>query len=159
MKASDVMTKPVITVRPATTIDDAARLLTEGSVNTLPVTDGDGRLVGAVTETEVFHALALRLGIGLSPTARLDDQSTPRRVSDISKPVSAAVHAGDEMSYCLAVMARNGGRSLPVLDAGQVVGIISRREALRALAQVDLAALQQLVGEGRLAAVPEMVGQ
>jgi CBS-domain-containing membrane protein len=158
MKASEIMTTPVVTVRPSTPIDDAAGLLTEHDINTLPVVDDDGRLVAVVTETDVFRAIALRHGIGLSPTAKLEAARYPREVRDIAHKPKAWVRAADEMTYCLTVMARQNGKALPVLDAGRVVGIISRREALQALAHFDVAMLEDLVRQGRLPADPQMAG-
>jgi CBS domain-containing protein len=50
MKARDLMTTPVITVRPETTLKAAATLLWEHRVSGLPVVDADGNLVGMVSE-------------------------------------------------------------------------------------------------------------
>jgi CBS domain-containing protein len=57
-KASDMMTSDPDTVRPDTSVRDAARLIHESGHNRLPVVDGDGRLVGVVTRVDVLGALA-----------------------------------------------------------------------------------------------------
>ena len=56
--SSDMMTGDPDTVRPDTTIREAARLIHESGHNRLPVVDEDGRLVGVVTRMDVLGALA-----------------------------------------------------------------------------------------------------
>ena len=57
----DVMTRGVVTVRSATSIRDAARLMHERRVGALPVVDRE-RLVGVLTETDVLRAFQRLLG-------------------------------------------------------------------------------------------------
>ena len=51
---ADIMQRDVVTVAPATPIQDAARLMLEHHIGGLPVVD-DGRLVGVITETDIFR--------------------------------------------------------------------------------------------------------
>jgi CBS domain-containing protein len=55
---AQVMTKDVQTVRPETTIADAARKLVRGKFGCLPVTTASGQLVGIVTEHDLLEVLA-----------------------------------------------------------------------------------------------------
>jgi CBS domain-containing protein len=55
MRARDIMTSPVITVRPAMTIKEAARLLATHGFTALPVVDDDERLIGIVTEADLVR--------------------------------------------------------------------------------------------------------
>ncbi|MDR7480921.1 MAG: CBS domain-containing protein [Armatimonadota bacterium] len=57
----DVMTEHPVTVAPDLPVEDAARLLRERKIGSLPVVDGD-RLVGIVTESDLFDALVRLLG-------------------------------------------------------------------------------------------------
>jgi CBS domain-containing protein len=50
MKAADIMTHNVISVRPETTILQAAELMLQHRISGLPVADSDGHVVGIVTE-------------------------------------------------------------------------------------------------------------
>lgn len=52
-----VMTINVYTVKPDTSILDAAELMLEHKISGLPVIDGDGSLVGILTESDVFRML------------------------------------------------------------------------------------------------------
>jgi CBS domain-containing protein len=153
MNAAEVMTSPVVTIGPRTPLGQAADLMTARQVNTLPVVDQDDRLLGVVTETDVLRALALRIGIGLSHTARLAADQLPRCIADITHPVPAAVAPNDDIWLCLVLMVRQNGQAIPVVDHGRVVGIISRREALEALDRVETIAprvVRDRVGQGQL---------
>jgi acetoin utilization protein AcuB len=57
----DVMTRGVVTVRAATTLREAARLMHERKLGALPVVEND-RLVGILTETDVLDAFQRLLG-------------------------------------------------------------------------------------------------
>ncbi|WP_028238292.1 CBS domain-containing protein [Stutzerimonas azotifigens] len=52
MKVAECMTREVRMVRPETTIRDAAKMMTDGDVGSLPVSDGE-RLVGMVTDRDI----------------------------------------------------------------------------------------------------------
>jgi acetoin utilization protein AcuB len=63
----DVMTRGVVTVRTATSIRDAARLMHERRLGALPVVERD-RVVGILTETDVLRAFQRLLGVpAISP--------------------------------------------------------------------------------------------
>jgi len=57
----DVAVKKVITCRPDTTLEEAAVLMRDHKIGALPVVDGD-KLVGIITETDVFDAFINILG-------------------------------------------------------------------------------------------------
>jgi acetoin utilization protein AcuB len=56
-----VMSSPVITVTSSTPLEEAARIMADNKIGGLPVTD-DGRLVGIITETDIFKILLELLG-------------------------------------------------------------------------------------------------
>jgi CBS domain-containing protein len=55
MRAVDVMTRKVITVRPGTTVREAARLFADNHISGAPVVDDEGRLLGMLTEGDLIH--------------------------------------------------------------------------------------------------------
>lgn len=57
-----VMTRKVLSVRPDTSIIDAAQIMLEGKVSGLPVLDSGGQLVGMLTESDVFRMLVTTRG-------------------------------------------------------------------------------------------------
>src|SRR5450631_1142616 len=55
MRAHQIMTRPVITVTPETTIVDAANTMLQKHVSGLPVVDNSGKLVGIVSEGDFIR--------------------------------------------------------------------------------------------------------
>jgi acetoin utilization protein AcuB len=56
LQTEEIMTQEVITTTPDTFVEDAARLMVENKIGGLPVVDEDNRVVGVITETDVFKA-------------------------------------------------------------------------------------------------------
>jgi CBS-domain-containing membrane protein len=67
MDAKDVMTRNVVTVAPATGVEEVARLLFEHRISAVPVLD-EGRLVGIISEADLLH----RYEIGTERTGSND---------------------------------------------------------------------------------------
>ena len=55
MKARDVMTSPVVTVKPTASVRDAARLFLQRRISGVPVVDDQEKLVGIVSEGDLVH--------------------------------------------------------------------------------------------------------
>jgi len=55
-KAEDIMTSPVITVRPETPVSEIANILTEKGINRVPVTDQEGKLMGIIARADVVQS-------------------------------------------------------------------------------------------------------
>jgi acetoin utilization protein AcuB len=61
LKVSELMAKDVITVTPDTPLEEAARIMADNKIGGLPVVE-DGRLVGIITETDIFKVFLEMLG-------------------------------------------------------------------------------------------------
>jgi acetoin utilization protein AcuB len=61
LKIKDLMTKRVITVEEDWPLEEAARVMIERKIGSLPIVRGN-QLVGIITETDIFRAMALALG-------------------------------------------------------------------------------------------------
>jgi CBS domain-containing protein len=59
LKLSKIMTPGPVTIEPDATIGEAARLMLENKVSGLPVVDEDGRLLGIITESDIFSMVVL----------------------------------------------------------------------------------------------------
>lgn len=55
MRATDVMTKEVLTVDAGTTVRQVAALLAERGISGVPVVDAENRVVGIVSEGDLLH--------------------------------------------------------------------------------------------------------
>lgn len=76
IKIKDIMTKEIFTVTPETILEEAALLMQENQISTLPVLDGD-KLVGIITESDIFKAFIDVLGLNhpsLRVTLQVEDQ-------------------------------------------------------------------------------------
>jgi len=62
LEVQEIMTKDVITTTPGTPIENAARLIVDNKIGGLPVVDEDNRVVGVITETDIFKTFVEMFG-------------------------------------------------------------------------------------------------
>jgi CBS domain-containing protein len=146
MKASDVMTRRVITIGRDASILEAARLMLQKRISRLPVVDDKGKLIGIVTEGDFLRRaetaterrrpdwLEFLIGPG-----RLADEyvhSHGRKVEEVMTPDPRTVTDDTPLEAVVHVMERNHIKRLPVVSGDHIVGIISRANLLHALASL-----------------------
>jgi len=128
-KVHDVMTDNPRCVTPETSVSDAAALMESEDIGSLPVLDGE-QLTGMITDRDiVIRAIA----------KGKDPRGMP--VREVASREIVTVHADDDLSEALRLMATQQVRRLPVVDENnRLVGV---------LAQADLAAAakEKSVGE------------
>lgn len=124
MLVREVMTSPAVTVGPGQSVRDAIGLLDRLRITALPVVDDDGRPVGVVSEADL-----LREALGLAGRDTVGEVMTCRVLS---------VSADSDLIDAFAIMDGTAVKSLPVLLHGRVVGMLSRRDLVSALARGDL---------------------
>jgi CBS domain-containing protein len=134
MLVRDLMTSPAVTIGPEDEIVEAARLLDRLSLTSLPVVDHDLRLLGIISEADVI-ALVAAPPAGRAPR----DGSVVR---DAMTPRVLTVDADDHVSRVVDLMNGTILKSLPVLLHERVVGMVSRRDIVRAVAHGELEARQ-----------------
>jgi acetoin utilization protein AcuB len=83
MKTEKAMTKKVFTTTPGTTIEEAARLINEKHVNSLPVVAGD-ELVGLITTCDLLNVLLDFMGVHSTPSSRVQ-LKLPNNTGEIAK--------------------------------------------------------------------------
>ncbi|MCH5143994.1 CBS domain-containing protein [Desulfovibrio sp. UIB00] len=93
LKAKNIMTAKPITVKPTDTVEQAALIMLDNKVGGLPVVDDSGKLVGIISDHDVFKALVditgARLG-GLQFAIELPDQpGTARPLFDLLRAHNA----------------------------------------------------------------------
>ena len=154
MNVKDVMNSDVVSCRPDDEISSAAQLLKEHDISGLPVVD-DGKVVGIVTEADVLKLLEVPEHGGLwlpSPfevfeipiRELINWEDTKHMLTDIgSKPISDimesevyAISADSSIEDASSIMVKHKVNRLPVLDDGELVGIITRGDIIRGLAEV-----------------------
>lgn len=141
MRAEDIMSSPVVTVRADTPAKAATALLTSHGFTALPVVDQDGHLVGVVTEADLMRNRVIpdpRTLIWQENRADTPRQPVPRTVGEVMTAPVVSTTRGADVAHIAQVMVDRHLRSVPVLDGASVVGIVSRRDLLRTLARDDL---------------------
>lgn len=136
----DVMTKKPITIDPQAPLGTAAAVMREREIRHLPVVDADGRLVGMLSDTDLRSAvLAPALVEFLSPAAQrrlrgIGETLDNLRVRDAMTWDVVSIPPDAPLAQAAALMFDRRLGSLAVLDKGQLVGIVTERDILRALA-------------------------
>jgi CBS domain-containing protein len=103
----------VLQIEADATVHDAVKRMVEANVGSLLVSEG-GRHVGIITERDYLRRIALE---------RRDDEATP--VGEIMSSPLVVVTPETSIDECMAVMTDRRIRHVPVVDEGNVVGIVS----------------------------------
>ena len=143
MKASDVMTRDLVTVGPGTPVAQAIRLMLDNQVSGLPVLDGAGKMVGILTEgdllrrsetgTERHRPRWLELLMGPGRMASEYVRTHGRKVEEIMTSDLVSVTGDTPLDEVVGLMERRRIKRLPVLEDDVLVGIVSRADLLRSL--------------------------
>jgi CBS domain-containing protein len=149
MLACDMMTSPAITIALDATVADAARTMVEKGVSGLPVVDATGRLVGIVTEGDLLRRKELGSETRRTWWARLfrDDRSLAgefarahgRFVRGVMTRNVVCVRDDAPVGRVAELLSTLDVKRMPVLKDGALVGVVSRRDVIRALAQLAAA--------------------
>ena len=138
MRARDIMTSPVHTIGPDATVESAVQRLTAESITALPVVDDDGELVGMVSEGDLlWHRVPADPTAHLRRDLRHDVTGPPRTVREVMSESPVTTTEDADVADVADTMLRRDVRSMPVLNGREVVGIISRRDVLRAAVRND----------------------
>lgn len=128
MFVRDVMSSPAVTIQPDDRAVAAAQVLDRLSLTCLPVVDHDRRLLGILSEADVVARLAADAG-----TAEGDPH-----VSDLMTRRVLSVEPDDDLAAVMDLMTGTVLKSLPVMLHERVIGMVSRRDVVRAFAHGEL---------------------
>jgi CBS domain-containing protein len=111
------MTKDLLTLAADAKLGDAAKRMAERVVGAVVVLEGE-RLAGILTERDILKAVAT----GFEPDSRVSDWMTRN---------PETIESDDTTDHAAALMIHGGFRHLPVVDAGEIKGILSIRDLMR----------------------------
>jgi acetoin utilization protein AcuB len=134
---NQLMTGHVITVDAEASAHDAVALMVRNKVRHLPVVDRAGLLCGVVTDRDLRHRLfspAVFRAVGTVPVETLLSEV---RVRDLMSAPVVAVDAGADLAEAAQVMADKKLGSLPVVDHGRIIGIVTETDVLRSIVGAD----------------------
>lgn len=124
LRVSDYMTRDPLTVSPETEITQVVRLLIDHDRSGALVVDRDGMLVGIITERDCIEVV--------SAADYYEEWGGP--VSNFMSAPVEQISPDDNVVDVAVRMVSSRYRRFPVIDNGRLVGLMSRREVLRALA-------------------------
>jgi CBS domain-containing protein len=146
MNVADIMTSPVLALRPGASVTDAARLMLTHQVSGLPVIGEDGALVGIVSEgdflrrselgTERKHSGWLEFLVSPGQAAEEYVQAHGRKVEQIMRHDVVTTTPQATLEEVVELMSSRGVKRLPVIAGGKVVGIVARSDLMRAMLRV-----------------------
>lgn len=146
MKVKDVMRREVTTVAPATPLKEVATILSEHGFSGLPVVADGGRVVGVVSEADILakergptERRGGLLGWLLEPPdvwaeAKLDARTAEEAMS----APAITVEPGAAVAAAAGIMVERGINRLPVVENGELVGIVTRADLVRAFTRNDV---------------------
>ncbi len=150
MKVRDLMTPNPIQIAPETAVAEIARILIEHRINGVPVVDGAGRLIGVVTAEDLIHRgaderLEPRESIWkenfwvsfLGPKGTQRDKAEGRTAAEVMTTEVHSVAPAMHSSVAARLMVDHHLTSLPVVEDGKVIGVISRIDLLSLLKELE----------------------
>jgi CBS domain-containing protein len=138
LKAQDIMTRKVYTVRPADPLWKVIETICTHRVSGVPVVDGKGQLVGLVSERDILYAMhpVAARSPGKRP-GRAETKGTRNIDELLARDVMVAkVITGTPDSDALrlaSVMALRKIRRIPIVEGKKLVGIVSHGDVCRAI--------------------------
>jgi CBS domain-containing protein len=143
MRVRDAMTKTVVSVLPQATVGEALDAMVRSRLSGLPVIDEKGLLVGVISEGDFLR----RWEIGTQKAsagwfeafflpgkaAETYTRTHGRRIDEIMSVDVDTIDADADLGEAAALMERRRIKTLPVIVAGKVAGIITRSDFVRTL--------------------------
>jgi CBS domain-containing protein len=120
---TDYMTTNIITVSPDTEISQAIKKLLDHKITSVPVIDERGKLVGTFSERDGMKVVV----------ESAYNQSMDGKVGEIMSKAPLIISADDSLVDVAAKFQETPTRSFPVFRNGELAGVISRIDVLRAL--------------------------
>ena len=134
----------MVTVTPESGVRETARLLLAHHISAVPVVTGEGRLVGIVSEADLMHRVETGTehhpswwaAVLADPEQLAHDyvKAHGLRAEDVMTRDIASVRPEIPVGEVADLLEKRHLRSLPVVQEGKVVGIVSRADLLRGLA-------------------------
>lgn len=120
MKVKEVMTRTVQVCLPEASLARAAAIMWEYDCGIVPVVDGDGRVVGMITDRDICMAAATKF----RPAAEI-------AVREVMSGRVYACRSQDDVREALRTMAQHRVRRLPVIDLqGRIEAMLSMNDVL-----------------------------
>ncbi len=144
MKARDVMVSPVVTAKASCLVKQVATLFLQKRISGVPVVDDRGKLVGIVSEGDLLHRVEagterkhswwLRLLSGNGELAVDYTKAHARKVADVMTRKVITATPDTPLNEIGLLLEKHSIKRVPILENGQLVGIVSRANLVQAVA-------------------------
>lgn len=147
MKIKEVMIKKVITIKKGQTLIAAAQILVKNNISGAPVVDNRGRLIGMLSEKDLFRALYpdvrdilkdVHLWLGKEKIKHRVEAKRGILVDKLMIRKIISVNPDTEILEAGSIMLTSQIHRLPVIKNKKLVGIVSRPDIFRNLLKTDL---------------------
>jgi CBS domain-containing protein len=118
LKAKDIMSRTVTTIRYDGTLLDAIQLLVCKEISGLPVVDEKGKMIGIITEKDILNFI-------------FSGNLKNTRVADAMSKEVVSFSPETDMDTIALTVGQNRFRRVPIVEGDKVVGIVSRRDIIR----------------------------
>ena len=154
MQVREIMSSPAITVTPVTEIRDVARIMRQNQISGVPVVDGSGALLGLITEIDLIArnapvhepryipVLSAMIPVSLEEYRQYKEQlrqALAINAGDLMTEDVATVTPDTPVEEALEKMLDAEVITLPVVEQGQVVGVVSRTDMVRLIEDLESA--------------------
>ncbi|MFD8259512.1 CBS domain-containing protein [Streptomyces griseoluteus] len=141
-QVSDVMTRAVVAVSRHTLFKDIVERMDQWQVSALPVLEGDGRVIGVVSEADLLPKEEFRSGVPdrLTQIRRMPDLAKAGAVTagELMTTPAVTVHADATVAAAARIMAVKRVKRLPVVTSeGLLDGVVSRGDLLKLFLRPD----------------------
>lgn len=141
-QVSDVMTRAVVAVSRHTLFKDIVERMEQWQVSALPVLEGDGRVIGVVSEADLLPKEEFRSGVPdrLTQIRRMPDLAKAGAVTagELMTTPAVTVHADATVAEAARIMAVKRVKRLPVVTSeGLLDGVVSRGDLLKLFLRPD----------------------
>lgn len=143
------MTPDVVTVRPDTPVREIARILVDNRIGAVPVVDGDGSLVGIVSEADLMRRVESHTerrpsrwaALLLTPDEQLEAyrKTQGRRAQDVMTAQVVSADEDTDVRSIATLLEEHGVKHVPIVRGSELVGIVSRANLLHGLATATIA--------------------
>lgn len=143
--ASDLMTRDILSVSPEMTLGEVADIMMKKRITGLPVVDEAGQIRGMVSEEDIVRRMNPReesgrggwlsfIASGGAKSGSLHDKNECKVEKAMTRDILMASE-GETLVNLISLLARKRIKRLPIVRDGKLVGMVSRVDILRFLAE------------------------
>ncbi len=150
MKVRSIMVSPVVSVGPLAKVGTIARLLVDNDIDAVPVVDAEGGVLGMVSESDLIvrnvnlhfprFIQIMDARIFMEDTRHWDEEARKMlgaTARDIMTSPALVISPEAELTEAATVMVEKHVPTIPVVENGRMVGIVSRSDLVRLMADEE----------------------